>query len=319
MPRPAYHPPLVTSSRFPLALAREQDRVPIIDAEWDALDFAEDTPLAALDLGGVVLAFHGGEAALGAALRQLYPSYLHPVDASGAFHVSLRGVARQPFPTPVAFVSAIERDGRALAKLRGVSAAFDLGADRAAAVVERRCLAQDLGNLVRFCLWAFAPRRRRFLVHAAAIEVEGAAILVVGPAQSGKSTVARLASPRPVLTDDVVLLSMDAGDDRLLAATVGLMGGEGSDGLARQCERRELPVRAMVTLVKGVTNRVEPVGAARAALELQCAISLLSSDPAVRAQSLEFAEQAVRRVRRVALTFTPADGSFWPLLQDATG
>lgn len=316
MPRPPYQPPLVTSSRFPLGLAKEQDQVPIVDAEWSGLEFSETLPLVALNLGGIVLAFHGGDAELGAALRELFPTYVHGGDAPDPVHVSLRGVSRRRFPTPVAFVSSAERGGQVLAKLRGVTARFDLAAARVVAQVETRCLAQDLANLVRFCLWAFAPRHQRFLVHAAAIEIDGEAILVIGAAQSGKSTVARLAAPRLVLSDDCVLLWVTG--DRAYAATVGLMGSEGSSGLSRDCPRRELAVRAMVTLTKGVTNRVAALGVARAALEMQCTMSLLSPHPAVRAEALVVAEQVVRRVRRLALTFSKNDASFWPLLEDAS-
>ena len=257
MGKPRYVPPLVTSDRFPLALAREQDRVAVgADAEWQAVDFVESTEALDLDLGGLGVRVLTADATLTDSLRELWGPFV-VADGRADVALSVRAVERQPFETPVAFAATTESKGRYLAKMRGVLAGLDPASGRGAALVERRHPTQDLSNLLRMVLQTFGPAKGRYLLHAACVAIDSGVVLLVGQAQAGKSTAARLAAPRPVLSDDAVLLAT-APEGRVVAATIGFWGREGSDGLEITRRPGTHPVAAFVTLKKASRNRLRP-------------------------------------------------------------
>src|SRR5207244_91765 len=129
--------------------------------------------------------------------------------------LTIRATDSLPFPSPIAAAAASARGSERLLKVRGVMVRLDLASGRATALCERGQPGQDLQNLMRILLAAFGPPRGLFLLHAAAVESGGGAVLLVGAAQAGKSTAAALASPRPVLTDDVVALRLESGRARV--------------------------------------------------------------------------------------------------------
>jgi len=316
MRKPRYESPIIKSERFPLRLAHEQDRVPAGEAaEWQALDFHEAATIACLDLGGVVVRLRGREPAVCVEIRSTWSAFVADGSTDVALDLSIRGVERLPFETPVAFAATSERDRRILVKLRGVCAQFAPDSRRGAALVERRSPLQDMTNLLRFSLMAAAPAHGRYLVRAAAVETSAGLALLIGPAQAGKSTAARLAAPRAVQTDDAVLVSIDG--ERAWARTVGLWGSEGSDGLTPTRTPSSTPIAAIVTLVKAAHNDVRALGRARASLEIACVTALLSKEASVRTEALAFADALAARATTLELAFSDRDGSFWERLEEA--
>lgn len=75
-------------------------------------------------------------------------------------------------------------------------------------------MARSAQNVLRVAVaWRLAAEGQGLLVHAAAVEDGGKAVVLLGPSGAGKSTAARLSAPRAVLADDVSLLL--PGDDGL--------------------------------------------------------------------------------------------------------
>jgi hypothetical protein len=95
-------------------------------------------------------------------------------------------------------------------------AAMVLDADgrRGLAVLTRQGeqeLRRSLQNALRFALSVHLARRGQgLLLHSAALEVAGQAVLLVGPSGAGKTTALDLAAPCAPLADDVALVTARA-------------------------------------------------------------------------------------------------------------
>lgn len=66
----------------------------------------------------------------------------------------------------------------------------------------------SLENFLRIACQAVLVRREAFLLHSAGIIDQDSCLLFFGPHESGKSSLAELASPRPVLSDDLVMIDL---------------------------------------------------------------------------------------------------------------
>jgi hypothetical protein len=186
------------------------------------------------------------------------------------------------------------------------------------ALVAAEAPVRDLSNLLRLLLFAFAPAAPALLLHAAAIEQQGASWLFFGPSHAGKSTVSRLSAPRRVLSDDAVLLEA-AGSPvaGLRVATAGLWGAEGSEGLAPERRPVTLPAAAAFQLRQAASNQVRRLTRARAALALLGATSLVAPSAALRQASLAVTDEVAARLPVFELEFSHRDGSFWQVVEAA--
>lgn len=303
----------------PPAVAAAREDVPVVDCDWDLLAFRCGREVAALDLGGVPIRVAGEEDRLVAALAATWADFLAPVPPA-AIDFHLRAVDSLPMAAPAVYPAAAARGSSILVKLRGMALCMDRQRRLASALVEHRRPVQDLSNLLRMLLVGFAPDFGRFLFHGAAMELcggGGAVGILFGPPHAGKSTAAKLAAPRRVLSDDAVLLGLDGG--RLLAATAGLWGEEGSEGLDKTRRRAERRVALLATLVQAAENRVVALGGARGAMAVSCSILLPPADGELRRQSLEFAARAAGAAPVVELAFSDRDGSFFERLEASLG
>ncbi len=74
-----------------------------------------------------------------------------------------------------------------------------------------------VGELLRTFFSIYLIKREGFLLHASCIMHKGGAYVFSGPSQSGKTTIARLASGRPVLTDESIAIVRRSGTYRAFA------------------------------------------------------------------------------------------------------
>jgi hypothetical protein len=287
------------------------------EEEWRALEFGPGPLSTRLRLGPLAIACHCDDATLGAALRATWAGFLAPDDRPADVDLALHGVDRFPFPSPSGFAATAERGGAHLVKLRGMIVAAHPADGTARALVAAADPVRDLSNLIRVLLWTFAPGRDCFVLHAAAVERDGEAVLFFGPSHAGKSTVARLSAPRPVLTDDLVLLT--AAGERVRAATAGLWGVEGSEGLVRLRRPVEMPVAAGFHLRQAAANRVRPLRRAGAALALLEATTLVRRDATAGGAALALASALAARLPLHEIEFSDRDGSFWTEVEQAIG
>jgi hypothetical protein len=170
----------------------------------------------------------------------------------------------------------------------------DDGVERGIAVLSPQAperLDLSLQNLLRVATaWRLARSRRGLLLHAAALELDGRATLLLGHSGAGKTTALRLAGGRRLLGDDVALLTRpEDGEGDWLAHPHPFWAQP--DWPGRSAGGAALQVSRLCSLRQGAAASHEPLPRSRAAVVVaSCAPFLGASgaafDPAGAAGAL---------------------------------
>ncbi|MEM7249121.1 MAG: hypothetical protein AAF533_27620 [Acidobacteriota bacterium] len=162
------------------------------------------------------------------------------------------------------------------------------------------------------CAWRLAETDTGLLLHAAAVTRAGVAELLLGASGVGKSTLARLAAPRPVLADDVVLvLRRDDGGWSTAASPFFAepsFPGRSRDGSALRCGRLLLLEQAARPCLSDV-----PVPLRAAAV---AAHAPFLTGVGLEEAGLRLAKDLVTSIPSCRFAFAP-DASAWSLLDPA--
>lgn len=112
------------------------------------------------------------------------------------------------------------------------------------------------GVIASLCA-AAAERNGAVLVHAAAVAANGRALLLLAPAEGGKTTLSGYLSETQLLSDEAVLLFREGAATRVAGTPVWSRG-------ARAPGNASAPLAAVLLLEKGSENRLSPASAALA-------------------------------------------------------
>lgn len=141
------------------------------------------------------------------------------------------------------------------------------------------------------------------IMHAAAVQFGGSALVLAGPSGAGKTTIARIcaAAGRAVLSDDrVVIRRSPAG---------WLVYGTPWPGEGRYAENRGLPLAAVIFLVKGGENLVAPLPPSSLARRLTPLASIPWFDPDARGRCLDLLASLAGAVPVHELVFSADAGA----------
>lgn len=177
-------------------------------------------------------------------------------------------------------------------------------------------LDRSLQNMLRVAVaWRLALSGAGLMLHASAVEDEGRSVVFVGPSCAGKSTAARLAAPRPVLADDVVLLVAPEGGVpwRVLSSPFFAE----PDFKGRVTSGGAWPVAATCTLVHGRSASIRPLSRAAAAAAVIAHSPFLEVLEGCDAPLL-LAEDFARRTPMLELTFE-RQSPYWDALAGGLG
>jgi hypothetical protein len=148
------------------------------------------------------------------------------------------------------------------------------------------------------------------VLHSAAVTDGEAAWLLLGPSGAGKSTAAGLCREggAAVLSDDLNAVVLEGDVPRVVQLPfTGDLGGDACPG--------SLPLRAVLRLVKGSENRLQPLSPARALAGLVAAAPFVNRDPWREDALLGVLERLARAVPSYELVFS-LGGGLWDSLQD---
>ena len=147
-----------------------------------------------------------------------------------------------------------------------------------------------------------------FLLHACAVVSNGHALVGFGPSGAGKTTLSSLASPRGVLSDDLVVLRRDARGT--LRAVPSIFRDGGATPAAEG-----YPVRRLLRLRKG-PFALRALDRRDGAREVVASLPFLMDEPETAAAALDLADAAAGSPGVSELTF-PKDASVWPSIEEA--
>lgn len=150
-----------------------------------------------------------------------------------------------------------------------------------------------------------------FLLHAAAVEVDGGAIVAFGESGAGKSTLAALAGKRAVISDDLVAISRDAGGRLVVIPAPFRPGG----ALARP---EGHPVRGLYRLRQTSGLTLAKVGQAAGAAALVASMPFVLDRERSATVALALAEAAAADPGIHELGFAPVPG-VWDELEKRLG
>lgn len=192
----------------------------------------------------------------------------------------------------------LERDGRRFRLAMGACRATgDLR--RNSALLEMPYSAGALApSALRVLCAMFLLERGGFFLHASAALEREQAWVFCGPSGAGKTTVARLAGERPVLSDETVAIVTE--HDHYAAASTPFFG-EGGPVMATL--NRRAPIRAVCFLNKGTQFAHRRLDVRQIVERAFPQVFLPKSDPAIAAGVLGHLVDFARRVPCFELTF----------------
>jgi len=169
--------------------------------------------------------------------------------------------------------------------------------------------ARSAQNALRVAVaWRLAAEGRGLLVHAAAVEDGGKAVVLLGPSGAGKSTAACLSAPRAVLADDVSLLV--PGDDGLHLHPAPFWADAALPH--RSDARAPLRVSRLLRLRQAAEHGLAPLPRAAATASVMAHAPFLAGlQPLLQADGL--AERIAAAAPVSELQFA-RDAGFWSLL-----
>ncbi len=152
-----------------------------------------------------------------------------------------------------------------------------------------------------------------FLIHSSGVIRDEDGFLFVGPAESGKSTVAGLSTDRQVVNDEIDLVAF--ADDGVL------LHGTPFNGYFKEKSPGSAPLRAVFLLAQGPEHQLDEVNRSEAVAALTGQIVPPvgleeEMSAAVPAQMLELADRLSAQVPVRRLTFRP-DPGFWTVIDQA--
>jgi hypothetical protein len=148
------------------------------------------------------------------------------------------------------------------------------------------------------------------VLHSAAVTDGESAWLLLGPSGAGKTTAASLCRERgaAVLSDDLNAVSLAGDAPRVVQLPfTGDLGGDDCLG--------DLPLRAVLRLVKGSENQLRPLSPARALAGLVAAAPFVNRDSWREPALMDVLERLARAVPAYELVFS-LDGGLWDSLQE---
>lgn len=287
---------------------------PLLSPGKPALDvshFTEAPPLAgdrslSVDVFGLRIRFDGLTAAVENAGRAQYAAFLSEAPPSHA--VSVRRGATAYLPIPADKFMSLEMESRAegtlmvsnfFAALRTPESGILLvsDADRADSVLGA------MENYLRWMVSETVVRRNCVVLHSAGIVRNGKAYVFFGHSGAGKSTVAELSAPMPVLSDDLVLLRKQP--DGWHACSTPFAGTFPQ----HRKEGGVYPLAGLYLLRKSETNSAQPV-ALPVAVGMLVAAAPFLTDTDRTAHLVPLLQDLCRNVPVFELRFRK-DPSFW--------
>jgi len=164
--------------------------------------------------------------------------------------------------------------------------------------------AEDAAYFVRAACALTALQEGALLFHATAVVHREEAYAFFGLSGSGKTTVARLSRPRPVLNDDLVLLYQQEGRWRVHATPFGLR---------RHPEVMSAPLRAFLRLRQALEDRLAPLSSTLARVELLANSPVVNADPLRLPQLMALWDRILTEVPAYALYFRKSP-DFWEVM-----
>jgi hypothetical protein len=163
-----------------------------------------------------------------------------------------------------------------------------------------------LDSLLRIQLSWMLAQRTGFLLHAATVIRNDRAYVFTGRSGAGKSTVASLAHPGTVLTDEISLLRYEDGVWRAYGTPFwGEFRAVGANVSA--------PVAGIFRLLQSPDNRLTPLRPFQLLRTMLPNILFFSADPAANKRLLEILTQASQEITGYMLAFRK-DQTFWEVL-----
>jgi hypothetical protein len=167
----------------------------------------------------------------------------------------------------------------------------------------------SLENYLRVASQLALVDRGAFMLHSAGILDKGRCFLLFGPSGAGKSTATANSLPRPMLSDDMVLI--DVSMQPPLAHAVPFFGLFPSALKARGGR----PIAAAARLRKDPEDRLRRLSRARAAVSLSASVPFVHEFGFSRDRLTDLIERFVAAVPVYDLHLTNS-GRFWSLLDD---
>lgn len=194
---------------------------------------------------------------------------------------------------------------------------LDAACERGLAVLTRQPperLDLSLQNLLRVAAaWALARRGAGLLLHAAAVERGGRAVLLLGHSGAGKTTAARLAEADSVLADDAALLTAPEREGEPWLVHPGPLWAEpGFPG--RRSGGGAVPLALACSLRHGAAASFERLPRSRAAVVAASCAPFLGASPEAFDPSAA-AGAFARSVPAGVLTFAK-DEPWWPAVAE---
>ncbi len=164
--------------------------------------------------------------------------------------------------------------------------------------------AEDVAYFVRTACALMALNQDTLLFHATAVVHHDEAFAFFGLSGSGKTTVARLSRPRPVLNDDLVLLYQSQGRWHAHATPFGLR---------RHPDVTSAPLRAFLRLRQALEDRLESLAPTLARVELLANSPVVNADPQRLPYLLDLWERILTEIPAYALYFRKSP-DFWEVV-----
>lgn len=163
-----------------------------------------------------------------------------------------------------------------------------------------------LDSLLRIQLSCMLLQHGGFLLHAASVVRNNRAYVFTGRSGAGKSTVASLASPGSVLTDEISLLRFADGGWRAYGTPFwGEFRAAGCNVSA--------PVAGVFHLAQAAENCVTPLRPAEFLRALLPNVLFFSTDPGANKRLLDIVGRAAAEISAYTLAFRK-DRTFWEVL-----
>ena len=167
----------------------------------------------------------------------------------------------------------------------------------------------DVENFLRVLYANLCLRASGLLLHAAGVVRGAEGFVFFGPSGSGKTTVARLSLGDTILSDDLVILKMNADTVRVY-------------GVPFRGDFPEAPrvnvsavLCGLFTLIKAPEHKVAPMERPEAIARLLSCVPFVMVDAASTERALGICAQIAERVPVCALRFRP-DPGFWREIYD---
>lgn len=176
--------------------------------------------------------------------------------------------------------------------------------------LEPRRLSMSFENFVRVAAQLVLLERGAFLLHASAVVDGERAIAFFGPSGAGKSTAAGLLGPRPVLTDDMIVI-----DARGAVPTASTVPFHMRFPLERR-HRGPVPLAALLRLRQADEDRVERLPAARAVATVSASVPYVHELGLPHAGLTGLVARVVERTFVGELSFRP-HAEFWSAVESA--